>query len=62
MESPAYVVTVLDSDVSSVCYPVHGPDSADVLRGGKKTKKKNRLVNLHMLRNSVNPKYAGVKT
>lgn len=35
MESPAYVVTVLDSDIPSVRYPVHGADSADVLRDKK---------------------------
>lgn len=32
VESPAYVVTILDSDVSSVCNSMHGPNPANVLQ------------------------------
>ncbi len=31
VEGPADVITVLDTHVTTVCYPVHGADSGDVL-------------------------------
>lgn len=32
VESPTYVVAILDSDVSSVCNSMHGPNPANILQ------------------------------
>lgn len=31
MESPTYIVAILDSDISSVSNSMHSPNSADIL-------------------------------